>query len=243
METALGLDGTGQRACEQHEADSAEARGVVGRAIPGRPFPAFGNAVVTWPLVEPFVSSWLGTASSRRTTSSALSTTGSVRCAADDPSRNLGMAERRAVEEPNCAHHPVHRRAQNAGRDQIHLESADLLNAKPVRRGIRKASPPNVRRIVALSATNFGRTSVCWPSQYSCPPRLRFNTTILLFLQQKPRLQTRAPSSFNPSVSVRRSTLDRVVSVAKRPKPSSRMPMRHKAGLCANGRKNADFLC
>jgi hypothetical protein len=44
------------------------------------------------------------------------------------------VAQRHTVEEPQRAHHLVQRRPRNPGRDQMHLEGADLLKAEPVRR-------------------------------------------------------------------------------------------------------------
>ena len=49
------------------------------------------------------------------------------------------MAERHAVEEPQRAHRLVQRRPRNPGRDEMHLEGADVLQAKPVRRSAEMA--------------------------------------------------------------------------------------------------------
>ena len=56
------------------------------------------------------------------------------RAGIDDPLRNLGMAQRHAVEEPQRAHRLVQRRPRNPVRHQMHLEGANILQAEPVRR-------------------------------------------------------------------------------------------------------------
>ena len=56
------------------------------------------------------------------------------RAGVDDPLRDLGMAERHAVEEPQRAHRLVQRRPRNPGRDQMDLEGAHVLQAEPIRR-------------------------------------------------------------------------------------------------------------
>lgn len=54
----------------------------------------------------------------------------------DDPFRDLGVAQRHAVEEPQCAYRLVQRRPRNPLRNQMHLEGVDILQAKPIRRAV-----------------------------------------------------------------------------------------------------------
>lgn len=55
------------------------------------------------------------------------------RAGIDNPLRDLGMAERHSVEEPQRTHRLVQRRPRDPRRDEMHLEGADVFQAKPLR--------------------------------------------------------------------------------------------------------------
>lgn len=148
------------------------------------------------------------------------------RAGIDDPFRNLGMAERHAVEEPQRAHRLVQRRPRETGRDQMHLKGADIFKAKAVRGSAEMAgklrhrvhvgSLRGRRQIADRHVFDHAPAKRAQLGHLSAPvPRLRFNSRNPS--KQKPHPQTDPPNaasaaSFNPESRQTRRALEHLAN-------------------------------